>query len=367
MKRRTSWILSALAVLLLLVVVFTPLSRAQVARISRGALLLPRKLLSATPRVLRSAVLGSSVKSAAREQAGNGVIVGTSYHNDISPPLRDMKPLPIESLGEHEANENPRIPAHHEDSPDEVVQDQHVSSPSMPGTILSFDGIPFPGVACNCAPPDTDGEVGLTQYVQIVNLGFQVFEKTTGASVLGPLAISTIWAGFGGVCENSGLGDPVVLYDQLANRWLISQFAGTPVPTDECVAISTTSDATGSYNRYGFHLGSNFFNYPKLSVWPDAYYMSMIVLDQTTMAYLGPQPFAFDRAAMLAGLSATFVSTGITVGPTEDPYLPADLVGSTLPAAGAPATFVEWPGTGLINGRLSLQRCFLLRIKHSSL
>ncbi len=109
----------------------------------------------------------------------------------------------------------------------------------MPAAILNFDGIPFPGVVCNCAPPDTDGEVGLTQYVQIVNRGYQVFNKTTGASVFGPVAISTIWAGFGGPCQ-TGNGDPIVLYDQLADRWLVSQFAGSGHPTDECIAISTT-------------------------------------------------------------------------------------------------------------------------------
>jgi hypothetical protein len=217
----------------------------------------------------------------------------------------------------------------------------------MPAPLLNFDGIGFPGVACNCAPPDTNGEVGATQYVQSVNIGFQVFNKTTGASVLGPLGIGTLWAGFGGPCETSGNGDPVVIYDQLANRWVISQFAGAGVPTDECVAVSTTSDATGSFNRYGFHLGTNFFDYPHLSVWPDGYYMSMNVFNSAGTAFLGPQPFAFDRAKMLAGLPATFITTGITVGPTEDVYLPADFDGSILPPAGAPASFVEFPGTNV--------------------
>jgi hypothetical protein len=72
-----------------------------------------------------------------------------------------------------------------------------------------------------------------------------------------------------------------VLYDQLADRWVISQFAGVSVPTDECVAVSTTGDATGSYHRYDFHLGSNFFDYPHLSVWPDGYYMSMNVFNSS--------------------------------------------------------------------------------------
>src|SRR2546425_9497535 len=96
-------------------------------------------------------------------------------------------------------------------------------APNVPSPLLNFDGIPFPGVGCNCAPPDTNGAVGQTQYVQIVNEGFQVFDKTTGASVFGPVDISTLWSGFGGLCENSGHGDPVLLYDKLANRWVVSQ------------------------------------------------------------------------------------------------------------------------------------------------
>ncbi len=277
---------------------------------------------------------------------------GASIQNDTSPNLRDMAPAPYLGKGEErEAAENPKIPHFHKDSPDVVVQDRTASlmaliAPSIPNTTLNFDGIPFPGVGCNCAPPDTNGEVGATQYVQIVNEGFQVFNKSTGASILGPVGITTIWGGFGGVCQSNGDGDPVVLYDQLANRWVISQFAGVSVPTDECVAVSTTSDATGSYNRYDFHLGSNFFDYPHLSVWPDGYYMSMNVFNSSGTAFLGPQAFAFDRSRMLAGLSATFITPGITGGPGEDSFLPADLDGSALPPAGAPASFVEMPFSG---------------------
>ena len=106
---------------------------------------------------------------------------------------------------------------------------------SCPPPFLNFDGM----VAAGFAPPDTNGAVGLTQYAQIVNLSYQVFNKSTGASVLGPLRITTIWAGFGGVCQTSGQGDPVALYDHIANRWLISQFAGGGF-SDECIAISTT-------------------------------------------------------------------------------------------------------------------------------
>ena len=255
-----------------------------------------------------------------------------------------------------EANLNPKLPLPlHVDAPDPVVDRSLLGllvPDAMPAPVLNFDGIPFPGVGCSCAPPDTNGAVGLTQYVQMVNEGYQVFNKTTGASVLGPTAITAIWSGFGGVCQSNGSGDPVVLYDHLANRWLISQFAGTSIPTDECIAISTTSDATGTYNRYAFHLGSNFFDYPHLGVWPDGYYMAMNIYNSSGTALLGPQAFAFDRANMLTGAVATFVTPGITGGASEPSFLPSDLDGSILPTSGVGNPFVSFPGSGTYKVRL---------------
>jgi len=278
-------------------------------------------------------------------QGPGAVTVGRDYRHDVSPPLRTIQPVAIPARQEHEANVNTHINAAHQNQVDPVVQSSPFAA-AMPGTLFNFDGIAFPGVSCNCAPPDPNGEVGLTQYVQIVNEGYQVFSKSTGASVFGPVSITTLWSGFGGVCQTAGDGDPVVLYDQLADRWVISQFAGSSVPTDECIAVSTSSDATGSFNRYGFHLGTNFFDYPHLGVWPDAYYMAMDVYNSAGTVRMGPQPFAFDRSAMLSGASATFVTTGITGGSSEDLYLPSDLDGKTLPPAGAPNSFLEWPGSG---------------------
>ena len=302
------------------------------------------------------AISGSFGTKSFAQGAGNtsssSVWVGASYHNDVSPPLRTMPAWNESDLRrgvDRDANENPKIPYRHVNTFDPVVQNWDASvyagrGPNIPVPIRTFDGIPFPGVGCSCAPPDPNGAVGMTQYVQIVNEAYQVFDKATGNSVLGPNSISSIWSGFGGVCQNNGSGDPVVLYDHLANRWLISQFAGSSTITDECVAISTTSDATGTYYRYGFHLGSNFFDYPHLSVWPDAYYMSMNVFNAAGTSYLGPQPFAFDRTKMLSGQPATFVSPVGPLGGSVDAFLPADLDGSRLPPTGAPNTFVGFPG-----------------------
>jgi len=277
-----------------------------------------------------------------------GIIAGRSYHNDTSPPLRSMPQVPFGSpkgKAEHEANPNPSTGIPHQDRPDTVVQRQ-LAPFAMPTPILNFEGIDNPGVNCYCAPPDTDGEVGGTQFVQMVNQGMQVFDKSTGASTFGPVDIATLWQGFGGVCESNGHGDPIVLYDQLAGRWLISQFAGTNNPTDECVAVSSSADATGSYYRYGFHLGNNFFDYPHLGVWPDAYYMSMNVFNSSGTVLLGPEPFAFDRAAMLSAQPATFISPVGPLGSGVSPFLPADLDGSTPPATGSPESFVSFPGSG---------------------
>ena len=79
------------------------------------------------------------------------------------------------------------------------------------------------------------------------------------------------WSGFGGGCETNNDGDPVVLYDKLANRWVMSQFSVSTTPYLQCVAVSSGPDATGTWYRYSFQY-SDFDDYPKMGVWPDAYY-----------------------------------------------------------------------------------------------
>ncbi len=321
-----------------------------------GRLWLSAGLCSAAIALAISALLPASSAEAKGKTANKQqkITFVRSYHHDVSAPLSEMaKWTGVKDKDEYEGNLNPKLPVHHIDKKDTVVQSGFwlkTLAPTIPSTILNFDGIPYPGVGCNCLPPDTNGVIGATQYVQMVNEGFQVFNKSTGASQLGPNSISSLWAGFGGACQNGGSGDPVVLYDHLANRWVITQFAtatgGTPI-TDECLAVSTTSDATGTYTRYGFHLGPNFYDYPHLSVWPDAYYMSMNVFNSSGTAFLGPQAFAFDRAAMVAGTASSFVTPGITGGASEDSFLPSDLDGSILPPAGTPNSFVEFPGSGV--------------------
>ncbi|MEO8650306.1 MAG: hypothetical protein ABI539_14170, partial [Acidobacteriota bacterium] len=165
----------------------------------------PGKMAGATQTQLAAKSDRTDGKQAKQESR---IIVGQSYHNDTSPPLRDMVQLPItphlaDDETAREANKNPSIPGTHIDEEDNIVQ-SFLAPDVMPTPIRNMDGIGFPGVSCNCAPPDTDGDVGATQYVQMVNNGYQVFNKSTGASVLGPSSVVSLWAGFGGVCQTNG-------------------------------------------------------------------------------------------------------------------------------------------------------------------
>ncbi len=109
--------------------------------------------------------------------------------------------------------------------------------------------------------------------------------------------------------------------------------------------MSTTDDATGTWNRYAFDIGSqfgvNFYDYPKLSVWPDAYYLSFNVFDASGSSFLGPQPFALDRSAMLAGQPAPWLA----VSPAEFDVPVGATVSTTVTLSATTADGVTQPGT----------------------
>src|SRR5439155_27374673 len=120
----------------------------------------------------------------------------------------------------------------------------HINATTPIFTLSLHDALPILG-ADGVAPPDTNGSVGATQFVQIVNVEYAVYDKTSGALLLGPTPIHNIWSGFNGDCANGDGGDPVVLYDKAANRWVVGQMNVNL--NAYCMAVSTTSDATQSY------------------------------------------------------------------------------------------------------------------------
>ncbi len=172
-----------------------------------------------------------------------------------------------------------------------------------------------------CSPPDMAGDVGPNHYVHMVNATkVAVFSKDGSETLAGPFSFGDLWDS--GPCS-SNAGDPIVVYDELADRFVLSQFAQ---PTHMCFAVSQTPDPTGAYHVYTFDVGA-FPDYFKLGVWPDAYYMS--ANEATYTAY------AFDRDKMLAGETASFVK--FTSLPNL--ALPADIDGSEGPAEGTPGLF----------------------------
>jgi subtilisin-like proprotein convertase family protein len=153
-------------------------------------------------------------------------------------------------------------------------------------------------------------------------------------------------------CNADAYGDPVVLYDQMADRWILTQFALPDPPYYECFAVSKTGTPTNNpsdWYLYSFEVHATKMNdYPKLGVWPDGYYMSANQFLYGS-SWAGAGVWVFDRNAMLNGSPATFQYFDLE--PVNSNYgglLPSNLMGNTLPPAGAPNYFMsvdmDWNG-----------------------
>jgi len=191
-------------------------------------------------------------------------------------------------------------------------------APKMPPPLLTFDGVNAANSQCGCLPPDTNGDVGPNHYVQSVNVVFQVFDKN-GNTLAGPTTFDSFFSPLGNTtpCGNNlNQGDPFVFYDQIADRWVITDFAFPSFPGNsfwECIGVSQTGDPTGAYNLYALQVdpaNPTFLgDYPKLALWPDAYYLSMNLFSP---AFQGVRVYALDRASMITGGPTNAV--GFTVG-----------------------------------------------------
>ncbi|MFL6583135.1 MAG: hypothetical protein ACJ8KU_01300 [Chthoniobacterales bacterium] len=199
-----------------------------------------------------------------------------------------------------------------------------------------------------------NGRVGATQFVQWNNSSFAIFDKATGALQYGPAAGNTLFQALGGVCASHNDGDPVVSYDILAGRWVLSQFVvdgPSGSASHQCVAVSTTSDATGDYYLYDFVTDTtNFVDYPHTGVWPDGYYMTGHVFNSAGTTYLAGRVYVFERDKMIAGqparkLQADLAKDGVGI---QYGFLPADLDSVTPPPAGE-AAFILGPNAQFTN------------------
>ncbi len=298
--------------------------------------------------------------SESRNEAGQVVYTIRASGFDVSKPLKEMATNEPESAVESNEREQELLPPWRiprSDQPDPVTQ--VAPSADRAGVAAATTGFNFPGmVGAGSYPPDNNGSTGNDQYVETVNTRYQVWAlnrvNNTVTSLVGPSNINTLWSGFaGGNCATRNDGDPVVVFDKVAQRWVITQFT-TASPYHQCVAISTTPDATGTYFRYAFAMPNNQFgDYPHYGVWTDAYYIMAHVFTQAGGgSYVGGLFGAMDRAKMLAGdASATWQ---VINDPTEGGHMPADLDGNAPPPGGAPGIFISIHSNGMYLYRMKV-------------
>jgi hypothetical protein len=315
---------------------------------------------AAAPAILPSApgAAAASGSTAAPSSASATKVLPSVVNSTpgyLSVPLRSLPRIAGPPVGEGiepAAETYPAGPSQPSGFTDPVVQSTAVPD-AMPAA-TSFDGLTnqnnadlFSSAtgAGSARPPDSEGDVGPTQYVEWINIVMRVYDKT-GAPLTAPVAGNAIFSGLpaNSLCRTTNDGDPLVTYDQLANRWVLSQFAfaaQTQGPYDQCVAVSTTSDATGTYCLYDFQVSAGSLDdYGKIGVWPDGYYFSFGMFAGGT-AYAGPGAMVVERPQMLqAGCPAAKSVFYQIANPQHPEGLPSDVDGPNPPPAGRPNFFM---------------------------
>ena len=274
---------------------------------------------------------------------GKGVFLG------ITAPLRDLPaltPVEIELMKEKAFKKaakkvyEPRLYPYAETAlpkgPDEAWQ----KSMGKSLTATNAPIVNFEGQTTSSYPPDCNGTAGPNHYMQTVNTTYAIYNKT-GTKLAGPTALNTLFTGVPGATENDG--DPIVLYDEQADRWLVAEFTFGHANDYMLVAVSTTNDPTGTWYKYSFDV-TNQPDYPKFGIWQDGYYLG---INNSS----GKDTYVFEREKMLQGLPAQMVGfdnpwrpgTGFLCVP------PLDNDGAFAPA-GDPGMFIAFNDDGVNTG-----------------
>jgi hypothetical protein len=286
--------------------------------------------------------------------------------DEVDPPTpsvprggRDFEPGRPQAVG----NTNPS-------TVDPLAQLSMGSSAAVTEPRVSTTGV---GVDPNArvAPPDTTGDLGPNHYVQWVNSRYAIYTLTRDANkaitdfnaVPGfPKNGNAVFAGMNSRCATTNDGDPIVQYDQMADRWVLTQFVAGSSPYLQCVAVSTTPDPTGTYYRYEFSYGNDFNDYGKMGVWSDSYVMTFNMF-RRARSFVGNRVCAYERSKMLLGQTARQICS--QTSSSYGSLLPADIEGANLPAAGTAlpllsitsSTLLSWKfavnwtaGTGTLTG-----------------
>jgi hypothetical protein len=323
-------------------------------------------VMAATAGLLASSVMvtGAAAADPAKAQ-GPKPVFSPAVAFDVSPAMRDVVPGAARKAASSDEIRDVRpdrgpvgVDAGH--AGDGALQATGAArtaaaSMSIEAPPANFEGISnqdnFNIFGFRVNPPDPMGDVGPNHYVEMINLAWAVYDKT-GNLLLGPLAIGSVWEGFAVEDCTDPSGDPVVLYDQTTDRWLLSQFTTRGPAYYDCVAISQTGDPTGAYYRYAFVTqpdpelqGGTFFpDYPKYGVWTNSYIMT--TRDFGDVTGYGISVYALEKNKMIAGnpnaraVQFFLDSAVVPLNLMGDGLLPPDIDGNRRPIDRAPAPIV---------------------------
>ncbi len=303
-------------------------------------------------------------------QAQSGTF-STAVAFDISPALRDMKPSQPGSpqpqvIEEVRPDRGPSVPDQGFSGDGAIQEGVTLKSASLavPAPLANFEGLSnqdnFNVFGFRVNPPDPVGDVGPNHYVEMVNLVFAVYSKT-GTLLLGPVDTGTLWSGFAVPDCTDPSGDPIVVYDQFVDRWILTQFTtrgfdDPSLPFYDCVAISQTGDPTGAYYRYAFITqpdpdGGYFFpDYPKYGVWKDSYILT--TRDFGSVDGYGISVYALEKNKMVNGepdaraVQFFLDSDVVPINLIGDGLLPPDIDGKQKPKSDAPAPLIGTQDNG---------------------
>jgi hypothetical protein len=322
--------------------------------------------------LLGCALVGSLVAMPYAAFAGPGKAYGkgpkfsTAVAFDVSRPLREIAPpavrkVPLVVDGELVKNFRP------EKGLDAATDKGHsgdgalfpsaksIAGATISGPLSTFEGLSnqdnFNLYGFRINPPDPVGDVGPNHYVEMINLVYAVYDKN-GNLVSGPNALGDLWQGYAIDDCTDPSGDPIVVYDQLEDRWILSQFTTRGPVFYDCVAVSVTGDPTGAYYRYAFVTqadpelpGGTFFpDYPKYGVWTHSYVMT--TRDFGDLTGYGISVYALEKRKMIAGnpkARAVQFFLDSNVVPLEligDGLLPPDIDGTRRPQDHVPIPIV---------------------------
>jgi hypothetical protein len=305
-----------------------------------------KSLMCALAAILAGITIVVGSASGARPNTAHHAIIRYPSNSATSLPLPDLPQLPAVVYDVHKLQR--RMLPNRLGSPDnpqvDPVLQETGGGPAAPTTGVSFEGL---GNLDGVLPPDTVGDIGPNHYVQMTNFSFAVYDRN-GTLLYGPVNNNTLWGPLGGVCATSNDGDPVVLYDQAADRWLMSQFALPNFPRGpfyQCIAVSQIGDPTAAWFLYVYLINDNKLNdYPKFGVWPDGYYMSTNQYrcnGPFNCSWAGEGVVVFERDKMLVGDPAARGVYFDDPDPDLGGMLPADWDGAAPPPVGAPNPFVQ--------------------------